>query len=515
MKHSIVRFISTVLVFVLVVAMIAPITVIGQNIAEAKAEFETEEVARDIVEQEALDLEDAKREVDEAEVIKETEEADKVEEADVTEEVGVTEDIETARIEENENLSETAELVSHGLIEVQARSYDAVEQFVIRLYRIVLNRNYDNNGLNYWVSSLKNGQRTASDVANGFFFSNEMQNRNLGNADYVDVLYRSILGREPDGNGRVYWIRQLDAGVPRVNIVAGFTNSNEFANMAAQAGIPTGTITPPQQAQPQQPTPPQSTQRNEFVARLYRVVLGREGSAAEVNGWVNAMANGATGANVIRGFVFSAEAERRNLNNNQWTQMVEQAVWNRGPTFSITGSMGRALANGQSRHEALDVALRHSDFTAIRHRYNLPIATINDTTITNRLNEFRRSHPNGSAYGRPTPGIDCVTFANMIQRVAFPDMPSQQVAVFRNGAAINTSVIRLGDRISFARSGQAGHVGIVVSTNPLRIVHGNVVSNGVGRVSWDDAINVVNGGYRIQGGTTLWTQITIHSRWAR
>jgi len=507
MKQLKKRFISTVLVCVLVIAVIVPIASAGQSYSEAKAEHEIEEVVKEVVEQDVFDPEEATGEADELEVAEETEE---VGEAGESKEPEIIEDAETPKRETNDNENdnrnhfETSEHISHELIETRATSYDATEQFVVGLYVTVLNRNYDQNGFNFWVNSLRTGQRTASDVAFGFFFSAEKRNRNLRNADFVDVLYRAMLGREPDTNGRAHWLRQLDAGVSRENVFAGFANSSEFKNIVSRIGIQNGTS-----------TPPQSTQRHVFVARLYRDVLGREGSSAEVNGWVTRMSNGSTGADVIRGIVFSGEAERRNLNNSQWTQMVEQAVWNRGSTFSIGSSMSRALADGQSRHEALDIALRHSDFTAIRHRYNLPIATINNTTITNRLNEFRRSHPNGSAYGRPTPGIDCVTFANMIQRAAFPDMPSQQVAIFRNGASIDTSVIRLGDRISFARSGQAGHVGIVVSTSPLRIVHGNVVSNGVGRVSWDDAINVVNGGYRIQGGTTTWTQITIHSRWAR
>jgi len=514
MKKSLSKVILMVLIFVMVFGMLGPLTAIGQsyeeeNYAEVEKDAEIVELDVEIGTEDNGDAEDVftKKEENTTEEI--------VHDASCDDETTNDTEIEEDKGAEIPIVHEPSELQTTA----NDTTYDVYELFVIRLYNTALNRNYDRTGFNFWSNSLRSGQRTAADVAFGFFFSTEMQRRNLNNANYVDALYRALLGRAPDASGRTFWISRLDGGTPRANVFAGFINSAEFRRIKTQAGIPHGTftppqVTPPQQPTPQQPAPPQqSTQRHVFVARLYRYILGREGSANEINGWVNSMSNGNSGANVIRGFAFSTEAQRRNLTDSQWTQAIERAVWNRGPTIAINGSMSRVLTNGQSRQDALNIVLRHSEFTAIRNRYNLPTATINNTTITNRLNEFRRSHPSGSAYGRPTAGRDCVTFANMIQNVAFPDMPTRQVAIIRNGVAIDTSVIRLGDRLRFARAGQAGHVGIVVSTNPLRIVHANVVTNGVGRVRWDDAVTAVSGGYRIQGGATTWTQITIETRW--
>ena len=61
-------------------------------------------------------------------------------------------------------------------IEAEAAS-KTTKDFVTRMYKIVLGRYPDTAGLNKWVSQLNKKQKTAADLINGFFYSDEYKNK--------------------------------------------------------------------------------------------------------------------------------------------------------------------------------------------------------------------------------------------------------------------------------------------------------------------------------------------------
>lgn len=115
-----------------------------------------------------------------------------------------------------------------------------IEYFVNRFYTEVLERSSDVSGLENWSSHLKNGTKTADDIAKGFFFSQEFLNKNLNNSDFVDIVYQSLLGRNPDSVGRSHWINNLDNGMSRSDMLDGFIYSDEFKDLANNYGIEVG-----------------------------------------------------------------------------------------------------------------------------------------------------------------------------------------------------------------------------------------------------------------------------------
>ena len=115
-----------------------------------------------------------------------------------------------------------------------------VRQFVERLYRETLGREADEEGAADWTSRLVSGGSTGADVAFGFIFSDECRAQTVDNADFVQVLYRAMLGREADEAGLNSWTSFLNAGHPRSNVFAGFVNSPEFTGICAEYGITRG-----------------------------------------------------------------------------------------------------------------------------------------------------------------------------------------------------------------------------------------------------------------------------------
>jgi hypothetical protein len=117
-----------------------------------------------------------------------------------------------------------------------------VTAFVLRLYTLCLNRKPDSTGINDWTAALNNKTQDGARVAYGFFFSQEFINRKLSNADYVEVLYKVLLGRDSDPTGKADWVKKLDDGTGRMDVFRGFVHSQEFDKICADYGIVRGTI---------------------------------------------------------------------------------------------------------------------------------------------------------------------------------------------------------------------------------------------------------------------------------
>lgn len=112
-----------------------------------------------------------------------------------------------------------------------------VTYFVSRMYWYCLGRKADKEGLEAWVTMLLSGKASGGDIAAGFFYSREMETRNLSNREFVAVAYAALLDREPDEPGLASWTAVLDRGRGRNEIVEGFVNSIEFSELCANYGI--------------------------------------------------------------------------------------------------------------------------------------------------------------------------------------------------------------------------------------------------------------------------------------
>lgn len=129
-------------------------------------------------------------------------------------------------------------LIFQGFIVLpqEAINKKGATEFVTQLYKAILNRKPDTNGLNYWVGRLTSRAVSPSDVVNGFFNSTEYTKKKVTNEQFVEDCYKAILGRKSDTNGKKYWLNILKKG-SRSTIVQGFCNSVEFNNKCKKLGI--------------------------------------------------------------------------------------------------------------------------------------------------------------------------------------------------------------------------------------------------------------------------------------
>lgn len=101
-------------------------------------------------------------------------------------------------------------------------------QDVIRLYQGSFNRVPDQGGLKTWVNS----GYSIEDIAAGFTTSEEFLNlykTNEPTEEFITSLYKNVLGREPDAEGLNNW---LNSGMSANTILMRFTESEEFRGEA-------------------------------------------------------------------------------------------------------------------------------------------------------------------------------------------------------------------------------------------------------------------------------------------
>jgi len=237
--------------------------------------------------------------------------------------------------------------------------YTAIEHFVIRLYSNVLGRSPDAGGLQYWSDQLRSGAH-GSRVAHGFFFSQEFINRKTSDDLFLDILYLTLMNRPADAGGKAYWLNQLNSGLPREDIFAGFVNSPEFDSLCRQAGIVRGTY-----------TPPRGGMVRVFVTRLYRETLSRDPDQGGLDYWTSRLLGGAYGSAVANGFVFSNELTSKKLSNADFVEVLYKTLMGRSSDASGKAFWVNRLNNGFSRQSVFQDFANSTEFGQICARHGI------------------------------------------------------------------------------------------------------------------------------------------------
>jgi hypothetical protein len=114
---------------------------------------------------------------------------------------------------------------------------DQVRKYVTRCYNEILDREPDEEGLNFWCEAIRSKTYPATFVAKCFLFSEEVTEKNLSNEEFVKILYRAFMGREAEEDGLNYWVEQLENGFTREFTVDVFTGCPEFQEILKGFGL--------------------------------------------------------------------------------------------------------------------------------------------------------------------------------------------------------------------------------------------------------------------------------------
>lgn len=119
-------------------------------------------------------------------------------------------------------------------------TYDSKLSWVATLYDRLLDRQGDLDGFQYWADQLVITDNFI-DITWGFLYSEEFSGRQsqsidqLNKGEQVDLLYQTLLQREPDTEGHTYWVGVLESGVSLSGIAASIALSAEGASQLLDA----------------------------------------------------------------------------------------------------------------------------------------------------------------------------------------------------------------------------------------------------------------------------------------
>lgn len=252
----------------------------------------------------------------------------------------------------------------------KANAQTTYQYFVSNIYESILCREPDSGGLQYWSSMLETGKITGSELVKLFVTSPEFISKNLSNSEYVRILYRAILLREPDNGGQAWWEGQLNIGCTRNYVLASFVNSPEFNNTCDQYGIKAGSIvlTDPVDIR---------TDLIYYLNEIYKTSLNRNPNTDEIRSYVTQLANKKiTGANLAESILLCSEFENLNVSNDSYIKIIFNDFYNREPNSDELTSWIQKIQNNYTRKRILSDLLLSQEFKNLMLRYGIEPGTI-------------------------------------------------------------------------------------------------------------------------------------------
>ncbi len=262
-------------------------------------------------------------------------------------------------------------------VNAESSQQAAINKFITNWYKVALGRKPTKSELSIWSNELTTGVTCGARAAYGFLFSPEYQNKKKSNEAFVTDCYKLLLGRNPDASGKSHWISQLQSGKSRAQVFAGFVNSTEYYQICAKLEITAGYWEAGINAD-------QLNNVNMFVARLYKVCLGRLGDKNGQADWVKKLIKGQiSGSKCAHDFIFSAEYTNKKLSNGEFVKNLYTAIMGRSYDKAGYTDWVNKLKDGMSRDQVFEGFANSSEFDKLCKQYGISRGTYKATNIGN------------------------------------------------------------------------------------------------------------------------------------
>ena len=238
-------------------------------------------------------------------------------------------------------------------------------EFVTNLYRTVFGRDGSFEEIEAWAQAIVGGH-PAVNVAHSILFSKESSNKYKKDKNFITVAYDAMMGRKVDSNGLVAWNEFLEAGCTRDLVFYGLSASAEFAERCRELEL---TVERWERTDVRDLNP----NATKFVARLYKVCLGRKYDENGLIAWVTALADGYSGTRIAEGFVNSREFVAATEDDEEYVARLYSALLGREADKAGAAAWTGALAKGYSRDHILHGFLDSREFAALCEQYMINV----------------------------------------------------------------------------------------------------------------------------------------------
>ena len=109
-----------------------------------------------------------------------------------------------------------------------------------------------------------------------------------------------------------------------------------------------------------------------FVKRFYQVFFNREPARQGLNGWVSDLSNGTiSGMDIAYGFAHSSEFVEKNVNNQEYLEIIHNAFLDRDPDPAGLDGWLHALIDGTDRTQVLNGFIFSQEFAELCEEYGI------------------------------------------------------------------------------------------------------------------------------------------------
>ena len=238
-------------------------------------------------------------------------------------------------------------------------------EFIDRLYRYALQREPEADGKAFWMDMVLNKGFTGGRCAYGFLVeAPEFLNRDLTDEQFIDTLYLIFFERAADEGGKAFWLEQFSKGMTRAEMVNGFIDSTEWCNLCASYGIKSGAPN----AKAEKP----SNNAIKFATRLYTECLGRDYDADGLMFWALRLTNlESSGYEAALGFFTSKEFTQKGISDDEFIHRLYRTFMGRDEDEGGFAFWKSHLGVDMTREDLVKGFAQSQEFTNICNEYGI------------------------------------------------------------------------------------------------------------------------------------------------
>jgi len=201
----------------------------------------------------------------------------------------------------------------------------------------------------------------AAQVIAAFVGSPEYKAQKHSKEDTVRCLYRVMLGREADEQGLDTWAAALYGGKPVMKVIEGLGLTDKFFALCEEYGVDPGLI------RGESPMPGTNALKTKaLVSGIYKGLLGRNADKAGLENWAGKLLTGkASALQVVAGIMGSQEFKNRKLTNSQTVEDLYEAMLGRKPDAAGLKTWKAKLDAGYSVNTVINGIAGSKEFIGI------------------------------------------------------------------------------------------------------------------------------------------------------
>lgn len=205
-----------------------------------------------------------------------------------------------------------------------------LESFINNVYSIMLERDSDEEGVEYWLNKIINGEIGILDFINQILDQDEFKNLEINSEDFIIKTYDLLMNREPDEEGFKYWLEKIGTTNDvneKLNLISQMAHSEEFSTKINELEI---LLKKEIIEEDKEEVPEQLSDLDVFIKDAYTYILGRDGDEGGITYWKDQLQSKQKGAlDLINEFITLEEFKSRNLTDKQFISSMYEVLFNR------------------------------------------------------------------------------------------------------------------------------------------------------------------------------------------